>query len=49
MCGIDYKPENKCPRFIDELLKPCLTDDDIDLLQRYLGPFSWATTPPSVC
>lgn len=26
-----------CPRFLDELLRPALADDDISLLQRYAG------------
>ncbi len=36
-CAIQYKPEAKCSRFVDELLRPALTADDISLLQRYLG------------
>jgi P4 family phage/plasmid primase-like protien len=34
---ICYDPTAKCPRFLNELLKPALPDDDISLLQRYAG------------
>lgn len=34
---VAYNPAATCPRFINELLKPALTDDDIDLLQRIAG------------
>lgn len=33
----DYNPTATCPRFINELLKPALPDEDIDLLQRWAG------------
>lgn len=32
-----YNPSATCPRFINELLKPALSDEDIDLLQRIAG------------
>ncbi|MBI2512521.1 MAG: hypothetical protein HYV96_11110 [Opitutae bacterium] len=32
-----YNPTAACPRFIGDLLKPALPDDDIDLLQRWAG------------
>ena len=32
-----YNPEAKCERFIEELLKPVLSDDDILVLQKYAG------------
>ena len=34
---IDYEAGADCPRFIAELLEPCLNEEDIDLLQRYAG------------
>ncbi len=34
---ISLQPEARCPRFLDELLRRQLDDDDINLLQRYLG------------
>lgn len=32
-----YNPTAACPRFINDLLKPALPDEDIDLLQRWAG------------
>ncbi|HEY3899571.1 MAG TPA: DUF5906 domain-containing protein [Chthoniobacter sp.] len=37
MCAVAYRPEAKCPRFLDELLTPALVAEDIDLLQRIFG------------
>jgi P4 family phage/plasmid primase-like protien len=34
---IDYDPEAKCPRFLNELLRPALGADDITLLQNWCG------------
>lgn len=34
---IAYDTDAKCPRFINELLKAALPDDDINLIQRYGG------------
>jgi P4 family phage/plasmid primase-like protien len=34
---ITFDPAAKCPRFLGELLKPALCDDDIRLLQRWCG------------
>jgi len=36
-CGVEYKAGTQCPRFVTELLKPSMSDDDIDLLQRFCG------------
>jgi P4 family phage/plasmid primase-like protien len=37
-CAIAYDENAKCPRFLNDLLKPALPDpDDLDLLQRWLG------------
>ncbi len=36
-CELEYAPNAECPRFINELLRPIIEDDDIDLLQQYLG------------
>ncbi|MBS0631890.1 MAG: hypothetical protein JSS11_08255 [Verrucomicrobia bacterium] len=33
----DYDPKATCPRFLNDLLKPALPDEDIDLLQRIAG------------
>lgn len=30
-------PDAECPRFINELLKPALDDEDIEVLQLYSG------------
>ncbi len=37
LVAIPYRPEAKCPRFLDDLLAPALSADDIGLLQRFLG------------
>lgn len=37
MCTIAYRPEAKCDRFFDELLKPALAAEDVELLQRVFG------------
>jgi putative DNA primase/helicase len=34
---ITYEPAKECPRFIEELLRPAMTKDDIQTLQLYLG------------
>ena len=34
---IDYDPAAKCPRFLNELLRPALGADDITLLQNWCG------------
>ena len=34
---ICYDPAATCPRFLDDLLRPALPEDDISLLQRYAG------------
>lgn len=34
---LSYNPKATCPRFINELLKLALPDEDIDLLQRWAG------------
>ncbi len=34
---IEYDPAATCPRFLDELLRPALPEEDISLLQRYAG------------
>ena len=34
---IEYKPEAKCPKFLGTLLKPCMSADDIECLQLYVG------------
>ena len=34
---IDYDPEAKCPMFLEKLLAPCMSADDIDCLQLYVG------------
>ena len=35
--GYDYNSEATCPRFLNEVLKTCLHDDDIEVLQKFLG------------
>jgi len=35
--NVCYDPKATCPRFLKEFLKPMLSEDDVDLLQRYLG------------
>ena len=32
-----YDPEAKCPNFLNKLLAPCMSQDDIDCLQLYVG------------
>lgn len=34
---IVYDPAAQCPRFLNELLYPLVTDDDVNLLQQYIG------------
>lgn len=34
---IAYDPEAKAPRFIDDLIKPAMNEEDIETLQRYCG------------
>lgn len=36
-CPFEFDPNAECPRFLDELLKTALDDDDIRLLQRWAG------------
>lgn len=33
----NYNPEATCPRFLNELLVPYLSGDDIELIQKYFG------------
>ena len=35
--GIDYVPGAKCDRFLNELMRPALSEADLDLLQRWAG------------
>ncbi|MEI8287911.1 MAG: phage/plasmid primase, P4 family [Verrucomicrobiota bacterium] len=35
--GVKYDPKAKCPKFIDQLLKPAIPDYDIELIQKYFG------------
>lgn len=37
ICPIAFDPEAECPRFINELLRTALNEDDISLLQRWAG------------
>ncbi len=37
LCPFNYEPDAKCEQFLNELLKPALGDEDIDLLQRWAG------------
>lgn len=37
ICPIAFDPEAECPRFINELLRSALDEDDISLLQRWAG------------
>lgn len=32
-----FEPEAKCPRFLEELIYPAVSDEDADLLQRWAG------------
>jgi P4 family phage/plasmid primase-like protien len=34
---IAFKPTAKCPKFLNALLKPALSEDDINLVQKYCG------------
>lgn len=34
---VEWIPNAECPRFIAELLKSALSDDDIELMQKYFG------------
>ncbi|MBC2596281.1 bifunctional DNA primase/polymerase [Ruficoccus amylovorans] len=34
---VEYVEEATCPRFVHELLEPCLGPEDIDLIQRIMG------------
>ena len=36
-CKINYDPAAKCPRFLNELLSPAISPEDIALLQLYAG------------
>jgi len=36
-CPFTFDPAAECPRFIGELLRTALNEDDIDLLQRWAG------------
>ncbi|MBM3257408.1 MAG: hypothetical protein FJY98_03760 [Candidatus Liptonbacteria bacterium] len=35
--GIAYDPEATCPRFLDQLMRPALDEEDLELLQRWCG------------
>ena len=35
--AIVHDPYQTCPRFLNELLRPAMTEDDIEILQIYLG------------
>lgn len=35
--GIDYVPGATCERFLNELMRPAMSEDDLDLLQRWSG------------
>jgi len=35
--AIPYVPGSCCPQFLDTLMKPALSEDDLDLLQRWCG------------
>ncbi|MEI8121781.1 MAG: phage/plasmid primase, P4 family [bacterium] len=37
ICPIALDPEAECPRFIEELLRSALDEDDIELLQKWCG------------
>ncbi len=37
LCPLHLDPAAQCPRFINELLRTALDEDDIDLLQRWAG------------
>ena len=47
-CPIHYKPGAECPRFVNELLKPCLSEEDISLLQRIFGLFLLGYNLPQI-
>jgi P4 family phage/plasmid primase-like protien len=34
---INYDPEKQCPKFLTNLLKPVLSSEDVDMLQRHCG------------
>jgi len=34
---IEFNPDAECPRFINELIKPAVAEDDASLLQRWAG------------
>lgn len=37
ICPLKFDPTAECPRFVEELLRTALDEDDIDLLQRWAG------------
>ncbi|MFZ2658658.1 MAG: DUF5906 domain-containing protein [Victivallales bacterium] len=37
MIPFNYNPQAQCPRFLKELLEPCLSPEDIELIQKYFG------------
>jgi len=37
MCSIAYQPGTKCSRFLDDLLGPAISPEDVLLLQRFFG------------
>jgi P4 family phage/plasmid primase-like protien len=37
ICPLSLNPEAECPRFINELLRTALDEDDIELLQKWAG------------
>lgn len=34
---LPYVPDSRCPRFLEELVRPMFSPEDLDLVQRYLG------------
>lgn len=34
---IRFEPKTECPEFLDKLLRPAMTQDDIEILQLYVG------------
>jgi phage/plasmid-associated DNA primase len=35
--GVEYEPKAKCPKFVNQLLKPAIPDYDMELIQKYFG------------
>jgi phage/plasmid primase-like uncharacterized protein len=36
-CKSDFDPNSACPRFLNELLRPAMNEEDVEMLQRYVG------------